>query len=544
MTPDSGEPVLTAPAATPPASRPDPQPKEESVTAIVVATSLFSLLLVLPFLVWVSGSAATVGDRVGTLVLAIAVGFAGLLGCVVTLLLHLRPSDEPVRWEARWTPLLRAAFAPPFAFTLAILLAARGLMPLAGVWALSLAPSLFLLWRARRAGADEVDAPGQGFPVGVALGLVPVTIVLFTLAVMGLDAESKRGVETPTFGAFLARYHTVMRYADLRTPADPAVDPRTGGEALHSLARMGTAQPILPEKQPPRKYPEVWVTDDGSVVGAIPREWGSKLIPLAARGMSPEQLAYVRRIAAHPAHAEFAVVARAATLDVVDAAIEIPVKPQFQLGSMPLVPRKALIDGGNAHVAAAALDLAEGRTADAEAKLREVYTAGILLLNDSPLFMDAGAGLVLAESGRDGLREFYRATGRAAELARLDQANVTAARYASARSFPAPDDAAAPRAMRWQSVANASMEQCFALRGIVFGPGPDRAEAIAKARASLARTPGEKAWLDLIEDTPRRIARAQASQLGSMQRLSRRIFGNGASTGCPRAIQLDAIAAT
>lgn len=547
MTPDPGQPQpsATATADTPaPAAAPSAPPqKEESVPAIVATTAFFALLLTVPFLVWISGSAESVGGWVGTLVVTAAVGLAGLIGCIITLMLHLKPTGTPIRWEARWTPALWAAFAPPAAFAFVILLATRGLLPLVAVWVLTLAPSAFLAWRARRAGPASVAAPGQGLAVTMGLALVPVFFVLHVLAMTGLDVEAQRPVEKPTFAAFLGRYESVVRHRpQLRAPVDPSIDPVEAGEALHALARMGTAQPVLPEKQPLRRYPEVWVTDDGSTVGAIPRDWARKLIPLAARGLTPAQTEYLRNVARHPAHADYSMLARAGTVDVITTTFALPIGRQFQAGSLPIIPRKPVVDGSHAHVAAAALDLAEGRVAEAEAKLKEVYTVGLILMEESPLLVDGGIGLLIAEEGRDGLRELYRATGRTAELAALEQPDVPASRFASVTAFPAPDDAKSPRPMRWQALANATLDECWSLRGVVFGPGPARAEAMAKARAGLAHTPGETAWIGLMDETPSRMARAKGSQLEGMQRLSRRVFGDGASTGCPRAIKLDAIA--
>ncbi len=170
---------------------------------------------------------------------------------------------------------------------------------------------------------------------------------------------------------------------------------------------------------------------------------------------------------------------------------------------------------GLARVAKASVEISTGRTAEAEATLRQLVSTGFLLMDQGPTMLDNLMGVVLANMGGDALEAYYHRIGEAGQANALAYARESAMEAAGkARAGLLPEDIhsllqgvpdlveteEALRGLRWEYFATFNMlAPCINLHKMVFGPDETYDEWRQRARDTLVRVPGERDLFELAE---------------------------------------------
>jgi len=219
-------------------------------------------------------------------------------------------------------------------------------------------------------------------------------------------------------------------------------------------------------------------------------------------------------VASNPAHADLSRLARAAALDAGAGRWSDPLPEGVSVLSLPVPRIGGIREGAYSHLAAAAADLARGREGDAETKIREVISVGLLMADDGPTLIDNLVGHVVVGVGGTALERFYQATGRDADARQVrflaEAAGRAAARVhtyapegteAFVRSLPAAvADTGAVRGLRWESfILTTTLTPCLNLQRMVFGPEAEYRAFVARAHASLVRWPSEEQLFAVAE---------------------------------------------
>lgn len=355
------------------------------------------------------------------------------------------------------------------------------------------------------AGTLSVLALGASISIP-ALGFTAATAVGPALAAMGV----------PKFAATLKKAGEANALKYLRLEADPSISPDAAGEALHVLASMGgrNQDPDL-FKSPERTYETKFMArDSDNPFGVIPAKWPLELIPVAHQGLSPEDEAYLRKVAEHPALAEFEVLGRAQSADFLGARAVLPYPADMTALSVPIPRFSGIREGSYSMVAKAALEVMDGRPEDAELTLRTLLSAGSLMSDESSTLIGSLIGYVLVMNAADGLEDLYEVTGRqedAQALKRLREAARNAADLARQGSFGGGVENALKgmpktvlsedvvRGLRWEYLnVVAGLSPCVNPNQMFFGPGEGFVQFLTSARSGLVRYPSEEAYFDLM----------------------------------------------
>lgn len=507
----------------------------------------------------------------------VAIGYDGrtvaYVACDATrdagfLLQGLRQYASLVESEREWLLGARVTAAAaygvgllwiPVSFAAGVVLAVRGVLPVVGsIWTLVLAPAGLLLligicartvdrigarraraeWRrsGQAAGLARYDAAkwlearsarfgtplprarGTRAPRLAAAGLGALALML-PLPVVLLALLSTAGPlltrATPRFGSQaggIARTEILRPYA---LPSDSTISAKDAGETLQVLAYVGRPNKHrLPvERAPVRVYAQSWATDDAP-------ESLRPLEQLVRRGLerheslTPEELAYVERVAAHPAHAEFERLARAPDADIAGGRWDAGAFSDTNMWELPILSFGRVREFAHAHLARGVLEAQRGDAAAAETTFREVISVGLLLARTGPTLIDLLIGGSVAHSGARALHLFYESTGRAVDAAaiRLALEGVEAADAAAKSLLPLGDadgslrgrmavaaNANVPPGLRWESLMSARLSAgCLNANAALFGDeGYDT--WLDEMRASLVRFPSEDALFELME---------------------------------------------
>lgn len=360
---------------------------------------------------------------------------------------------------------------------------------------------------------DDVRAParllgrvGIGFTIAAVVVLLPVLLLLPASAVGPMLAS----VSFPSYDDVQRRAAELEVYRVHRVSPDPAITPGEAGRLLQSLAYVGSDEPVpAGEVEPAVRIVEPWLPDAGGVdpLEAPPPRWHASVFELVESGPTAEQRAYLGDVADHPARADFSRLARALRIDVASARWRDP----LPVGSGDVVISQPQLQGvrmgAHAHVAAAAVELAEGRPDAAETLVREVLSVGFLLADQGPTLMDNLVGHALIREGGLALEHLFEATGRPALAAELSSARATGVRAAARMHSPRPAstealarmlpglvlDSATVRGLAWESFAVMStLAPCMNLNRVVFGPDEAHLAFVDSARSALVRWPSEE----------------------------------------------------
>jgi hypothetical protein len=240
----------------------------------------------------------------------------------------------------------------------------------------------------------------------------------------------------------------------------------------------------------------------------------------AAKGLNAQELAYLRTVAESPVWNDFDRVATAPAVDVLGGLYQLPFRSEASSLSMPLLKFANTKDLALAGELRAAYYLATGQEARAELALRSIVSFGFVLVDNGTNELDALIGRMIMNIGRDGLEQFYAATGGApASLADAlkrvsmpaytrEKTNLPSSEL-HARLIRDAADAGLARGVRYASLQGLSFSTCGTVRGMLFGMDSKTHDAFQKARVTLARFPSEQAYIDMMEDSPNRVPDTQ-----------------------------------
>jgi hypothetical protein len=447
-------------------------------------------------------------------------------------------------------------------FGLAVVLAARGFVTPSGIWLLTLGPTLvsaavgiaLLLrqhgtvraarsgWEAQE-GSDRVRAEstawserleqsgdavllgagtkGQagrfrtGAAVAVALfavGFLPTMTIAVTTAVGPILAE----IAVPSFLSVQEMAGAAEALRRYRVPRDRSIAPADAGTALQDLAFVGASVSPEPwERGPTTRYDQGWFPDPDYFPDPFSETAAADVISRPLADFSEAEQAALRQAAAHPAHAEFHVLAQAELVDVVNGRWVLPFPDSLTFQDLPWPRFPAFRTAALAQVAKASVEVSSGQPAVAEATLRDLISTGFLLVDQGPTLIDNLMGVVMVNMGGDALEAFYRRVDRPEDADALGLARAAAAASArKARAGLIPEDIhsllqgvpdlveteEALRGLRWEYFATFNMlAPCINLHKMVFGPDATYDEWRERARDTLVRVPGERDLFDLAE---------------------------------------------
>jgi hypothetical protein len=446
---------------------------------------------------------------------------------------------------------LVAALWPLIGLALGVAAARAGRIGPSGLLALVIGPTLVLVTvglaartvagllahglQARRAPGSREDlgggelqavsgaASGRGRAtrkVPLVLGLRATALAVIVAASWGILAAVRLSLTaaggpvlvslaTPRFDAVSLRAAAADALEEYRPPPDATITPEAAGAALHRL--LITGEDRGSDELVSLDARAGWL--DGLARPDTVRSesaWALDLLERAAAGkLTQDELRDLVKLARHPGHADFALVAQASAADIVGTRYRLPFAEDATWWSVTIPRYSQLTTGANAHIALAGWHLHQGRTAQAEMMLREVIAVGLALVRDGPTIIDNLIGLVMAERGGRALEVLLRATGREVEadrfeLVRTTLANVRKRSALGASAFPQMAeitlDEGQLRGVRWESfVQTAALGGCINLHGAVFGTHGDYEEWLRRAERSLVRYPGEGALFEVAK---------------------------------------------
>jgi hypothetical protein len=339
---------------------------------------------------------------------------------------------------------------------------------------------------------------------------LPTVTIALTAAVGPILAETA----VPTFLSVQEMAGSAEVLRTYRLEPDSAIDPRAAGEALQNLVFVGPNQRPESGERPPRQaYEQSWFTDPAVFPDPFSETAARELISASFASFGEEQRASLLQAADHPAQAELRLLARASLADIPGTRWTIPFADGTTVLELPWPRFGALRSAGLAKVAHAAVAMSRGRPAEAERSLRELISAGFLLVDNGPTLVDNLMGIALVNMGGDALEELHRKTGREQEAERIRWARAAAAKSASMaqvgnteqdvhtrlRGIPGlVEREDALRGLRWEYLATFNMlAPCINLQKTVFGPDATYDDWMERARRSLVRVPGEVALFEL-----------------------------------------------
>jgi hypothetical protein len=240
------------------------------------------------------------------------------------------------------------------------------------------------------------------------------------------------------------------------------------------------------------------------------RNWVAAVFPAARRGLTTEQRAWLRNISRGPSLDAFRRVARARAADLGGAVWSVPADTQVSWGELPTIRSAGLRQAVAANTAAAALDLADGRTASAELLLREVISVGFLLQGSARSPVEESAGSAIVTSGRTGLEALYLAMGRVEDAsvasAKSDSQIPVSHAYRRVRSADLEatllrrlSDTTELTGIRWQLLLGPfSYLPCTSVRRAIFGPSAQYRAALEEFRRAMVRYPSDERRMTMV----------------------------------------------
>jgi hypothetical protein len=310
-------------------------------------------------------------------------------------------------------------------------------------------------------------------------------------------------------------------------PADTTISETAAGEALHRVT-YATARRMYAQLRPPLGgYRRERLLDPErarDATGLPVEDWSPRLIEQALAGeLDDHALDYLEQIDRHPANADFETFARARSADIVGTRYRLPL--QVGWGRLVLSDLDPVREAFQAQYGRAALALARGDSARAEAILRTTAAGAVQLARNAPFEVDAIEALRLALETLDGLERVLVAEGRAAEVdwldARRQRGEWARAGYRSAlfsadpavlfRALPAlAQDQGVPFAFRRFAYRQVALfDVCLSRRRDPVSKARHR-EWTAAVEAGLAARDSDAQLLESIRRTVRELLEASA----------------------------------
>lgn len=383
-----------------------------------------------------------------------------------------------------------------------------------------------------RRGGSVSAAAALTVLVGLAVPLLGVALVV-TSSVGPVISE----IATPGFSTVSRKAAQAEALRSLRLPTDPDITPLEAGEALYAVTARGGARPVESMKEPPRfhegLFPENGYAENPT--GMAAHLWAEDLMPRVAGGLEPEVVDYLEQLGTHPALAELDVLARAEHIDELAALYRLPFPGDMTSFEIPIPRYSGFREVAYAQVGAAAADAARGRTDAAEARLRELVSAGLLLGFEGQTLLGSLVGMVMARVGADALVHLYDLSGRVEEADALRERRRAVQRAAElgAAGLGAMDhaemsdlvtDSSAVRGMRWEYLQMLTgLGPCLNANRIVFGPPDDYEAWLERVRETLVRYESEEELFEVM-----RRGWTEGLEQGPVSRLLAQVMGGGA----------------
>ena len=336
-------------------------------------------------------------------------------------------------------------------FSLSVMLAARELLTQRGIWMLSLGPTLAFLglggalhgfqfarvwlalsaWRAEEGGKErirqEVEAwtndleeagdqvvlgagslgQGRGFrgaAVLVVLLFIVVIVPALTVSMAGSVGPVLADIAIPQFLSVQEMAGAAEALRRYRVDPDPAIGASEAGRALNNVAFVGAAEnhPEHLEQPPATHYAVPWFP--GADFPDIFQDGvGRDLVLQIEDGFSSAEVEALRQAASHPAHNDLHLVARAERIDMVSTRWITPFPDSLTVFTLPFPHFTEVRYAALARVAKAIVEQIGGQPDQAEISIREVISAGFLLVDEGPTLIDNLVGVAVANIGGDAL---------------------------------------------------------------------------------------------------------------------------------------------
>ncbi len=405
---------------------------------------------------------------------------------------------------------------------------------------------------------------GSGAPVRriftVSGALIGGMLILFSagtlllVSVMTVSGRLIGGSMFPNayaFSAYQTQRHTGVEL--YRVPGHGSTTPTGAGESLLLISSTGRPRKPSPiENRQSAVYP-LWrrVTPPPTLFPrAAELPWTSAAILAAGKGLSAEQRDVLTRAAAHPAHDEFARAALAESADLYGALLKLPLPMPLGPFQFPDVPMYPVNEAAESNAARAAIEVADHHAANAERQAKEIISVGLLLL-DSHLLLDNRMGQSMVARGVSTLEAVYVATGREHDARVLLDSVVHAsthreqppARLTIGALRRTMRNVTLSRGARMETLLPILVHSCADPKQLLFGVDDDFRQAVSYARDTLARFPGERAWVDGMSNwiAGADSTRAEPSRTGiyvSLAQVLDRIVGGRRFTSCASLLSL------
>lgn len=356
-----------------------------------------------------------------------------------------------------------------------------------------------------------------------------IAVALMTFVPIGLTVLRGDRLARMVFNAganTAARVAATDAVRPYRVPVDPSITPTQAGLALNALQQHREPVPGFTPIEPASRPAAVWRTltmspdmfkTARSTMYATPNAAPASqaILEAAAKGFSPQEMDYLRKLATAPMWHEFDLVARAPVVDIIGGQFRIPFGAEASSETRPMMRFKDTREIAEAAVSRAAYYMARGDRESAETVLRSIVSFGFVMIDNSSTALDELIGSIIVGTGRDALQRFYAlehdARASAAALAmpsRITRADVAAHEAPTStddvrrETIARVDDPTLPMGARLDALRSLSLASCTNPRELLFGPRGDVTDVLARARRTLARYPSERALIDLQAQMP------------------------------------------
>lgn len=369
---------------------------------------------------------------------------------------------------------------------------------------------------------------------------VPIATISITATVGPILAE----IAIPQFLLVQEMAGSIEPLRRFRVEADTSISPVQAGMALNNLAFVG----LVPEEEqlelpPSRPYSEHWFPNPGIFPDIYQEDVARDLMLRTGSGFDTDELAALRQAAAHPGQGELEILARAAAADLVSTRWQVPFPDTLSMFTMPLPHFTEIRYAALANVSRAAVEVMDGKPAQAEQTLHQLISAGFLLVDHGPTLIDNLMGVVIVGLGGDALEGLYQVRGRTEDLKTLKWARESAAAAAHAsrlgvneddihtvlKGIPnIVEDETALRGLRWEYLATFNMlAPCINLHKMVFGPDETYDAWLLRSEAALVRFPGEAPLFELASSG----VSSLVQEVGTLSRILTIVLGTQTKPG-------------
>lgn len=323
------------------------------------------------------------------------------------------------------------------------------------------------------------------------------------------------------------------RLRAFKAPVDASISADDAGLAFRNLQTQ-KRDDDFPMRTPEHVHARPWKTQrltsdlfpNGRSPSAPTLLYTNQILYNASSAMSAEELAYLRNIAEAPIWSDFDRVALADEVDLIGGQYQLPFSSKAFAPALRIMNYAETREMANAAVARAAYYVALRDLDRAESTLKSVVSFGFVLMDNATSAFDAMLGRTVAKTGADGLMQLYTillkedlaAAVRVPKEFPRNEAESVNRRVDSdelhARLLAEANNPELPRGVRLEALRSLSFTSCSNVRDVFMGPNQDVRDAFQNAKASLARFPGERAYMDLLFELSERVPHNAGIKLG------------------------------